>query len=115
MYLTILNQSKDTLLADKAITAKSIFKRIRGLLGTKDFNNGKALIIQPCSSIHTFFMPFAIDILFLAQDNRVIRAIDSLKPFRMTPIFFKARLAIELPAGTLKATKTAQNDVISIN
>ena len=100
--MRLVNQTKNTLLAEGVSLANTPFKRLKGLLGRKDFPAGQALIIQPCNSIHTFFMRFPIDVLFVDKDNRVIQTISSLKPFRLTPIYFHARLVIEFSPRTIK-------------
>ncbi len=112
--MRIVNQTKRTVLAESVVIADTPFKRIKGLLGRKDFKEGEALIIKPCNSIHTFFMRFPIDVLFVAQDNRIIKAISYLGPFRLTSIYFNASFAIELPAGTIQSTSTQQGDCLTI-
>jgi len=108
--MEIINKTKNTVLAKEAIVADTALRRIKGLLGRKDFQPGEALIIKPCNSIHTFFMRFSIDVLFVDKNNRVIKALPSIKPFCFTSIYFKAHLAIELPAGTLDSSLTQEGD-----
>lgn len=110
----IINQSKNRVLAEDAMIANTFFARIKGLLGRKNFEPGQALILKPCDSIHTFFMRFPIDILFVGKDNKVIKAISSLKPFRLTAIYFNATFALELPAGTIQSSSTCRGDLILI-
>jgi uncharacterized membrane protein (UPF0127 family) len=112
--MKIINQAKNTVLAEKAVLADTVFKRIKGLLGRDDFGLGEALIIKPCNSIHTFFMRFSIDVLFVDNNNRIIKTIISLQPFRLTPIYFNAAFAIELPVGAIQASSTQAGDIISL-
>src|SRR5438045_8612903 len=58
--------------------ARDSQSRRRGLLGRETFDNGRALIIAPCSAIHTFFMRFAIDVVFVARDGRVLKTYSGL-------------------------------------
>ena len=111
--MRLINLNKNTVLAEAALIAETPFKRIKGLLGRKDFKAGQALIIRPCNSIHTFFMRFPIDVLFLDKNNRIVKTVPSLKPYRITPIYFSARLTIELPAGTIQRSSTQEGDLIS--
>lgn len=111
--MKIVNATKNTVLADSTLIANTPTKRIIGLLGRKEFKPGEALFIKPCNSIHTFFMRFAIDVLFVDKHNRVIKAISFLKPFRITPIYFKAEFTIELPAARIHSTQTQEGDTIS--
>jgi len=112
--MKIINKTKNTVLAKNAIVADTVFKRIKGLLGRKDFIEGEALIIKPCNSIHTFFMRFPIDVLFVDKHNQVIKLISSLIPARLTYIYFNSAFVIELPTGTAQSTFTSKGDTISI-
>jgi len=113
--MKITNQNRGTLLAREAILADTSFKRIQGLLGKERLDAGCALILKPCNSIHTFFMRFAIDVLFVDKNARVIKAISSLKPFRITPVYINSALAIELPSGAIASTQTVEGDAILID
>lgn len=93
--------------------ASSLGERLRGLLGRDSLAEGAALSIEPCTSIHTFFMRFAIDVLFLDRGGRVVRAISTMKPWRLTRVYPAAALVVELPAGTLRRTATAEGDLLS--
>lgn len=112
--MKISNCTKNTILAEEAVLAAGIFKRLKGLLGKKTFEPGQAIILKPCNSIHTFFMRFPIDVLFVDKDNQVIKALSSLAPFSFSPIYIRAKLAIELPAGTILSTLTQEGDILNI-
>ena len=81
--------------------AASLPARLKGLLGKNKLEAGKGLLIQPCKGIHTFFMRFSIDAVFLDKGNRVVALAHALPPNRMTSIYPKAVSVLELPAGTL--------------
>ncbi len=83
--------------------------RRRGLLGRDRLDAGHALVIVPCGAIHTFFMRFAIDVLFVARDGRAIRCAHGVKPWRLAAAV-TAHAAIELPAGALRASGTERGD-----
>lgn len=112
IHLKIINKQKNTTLAENAIIADTIFKRMKGLLGYKEIKKGNALILNPCNSIHTFFMQFPIDVLFLNKNNQVIKIIYSIKPFRLTNIYLSSKIAIEFPSGTIKSSQTQKGDII---
>jgi len=82
--------------ADTALT------RMRGLLGRDGLPDGEGLVLTPCSMVHTLFMRFPIDVLFLDRHDRVVRSVDAVKPFRFAWGGWRARSTIELPAGTLR-------------
>jgi uncharacterized membrane protein (UPF0127 family) len=67
----------------------------------------------PLMWMHTFFMTFPIDIVFLGRGNVVINIQSSLKPWRLSSIVFGAHKAIELCAGAAARAKTAVGDLIS--
>ena len=108
----ITNETKGTVLADRARVANTTLKRLKGLLGREALKDGEGLIIIPCSSIHTFFMRFSIDVVFLDRSNRVVAMARSLSPARLFSSMFKGNLVIELPVGTLTKTNTEISDQI---
>ncbi|MCM8801108.1 MAG: DUF192 domain-containing protein [Candidatus Omnitrophica bacterium] len=110
--MKIINKTKNNILAEEVIMADTVFKRIKGLLGRKEIKKGQALIIKPCNSIHTFFMRFSIDVIFVDKDNRIIETIISLKPFRLTRLYPRAAFVIELPAGVIQASLTQTGDIL---
>ena len=92
--------------------AASLLGRMKGLLGRRELKSGEAMVLSPCNSIHTFFMQFPIDVLFLDKNRRIIRIIPSLKPFRLSGLYFNAASAVELPAGAAK-DKASIGDLLS--
>jgi hypothetical protein len=108
--MKIINKTKNTVLAEGVTIADTLVTRIKGLLGRRDFRPGEALIIKPCNSIHTLFMHFSIDVLFVNKHHRVIKAISSLPPGRLTFIYFNAAFVIELPSGTIQSSHTSKGD-----
>ena len=87
--------SKDILIADTLVT------RLIGLMFKKQLLGAEGLLINPCNSIHTFFMRYSLDIVFLDSGNKVVKVIRNLHPWRMTWIYFRAKKTLELPAGKL--------------
>ncbi len=85
----------------RAELADGVFRRMLGLLGRDRLTDGDGLILEPCSSIHTCFMRFAIDVLFVDRCGRVLRVVERLRPFRFAWGGAGARRTIELPAGTI--------------
>ena len=99
----------------RAAVADSPLRRMRGLLGRDRFDEGDGLVIDPCSSIHTCFMRFAIDVLFLDRDGRIVRAVERLTPFRFVSGGWKARRTIELPAGTIRRAGLVAGALIQVD
>ncbi len=69
----IINKTKNTILAEEAYIADTVFSRVKGLLGKQSLDEGSALIIKPCNSIHTFFMRFPIDVFFVDRNNKIVK------------------------------------------
>jgi len=112
--MKVTNSSKNTILADKAKVAEGFFARLIGLLNRKSLNQGEALVLSPSNSIHSFFMRFTIDAIFLDKAAKVIAALPSFKPFRLSGVYFNSHTVIELPADTIRITRTEPGDTIQI-
>jgi uncharacterized protein len=111
--LRLVNRTTGAVLAVRVARAKRMLERLRGLLGRDALGEGEALAIAPCASIHTFFMRFAIDAVFLDRRGRVVRAIAELRPWRATRFHLGAVQVVELPAGSLARSGTREGDELS--
>lgn len=106
--MKLINQSRDDIeIASDVRVAKSFFSRAKGLLGEREISRGSALWIQGsrfagCNSIHTWFMRFPIDVIFVDRDLVVRSTHHGLGPWRMTAPVRGARSVFELPSGTLR-------------
>ncbi len=111
--ISVINQTSHQELGDQIREAKTFFQRARGLLGKKTLNKGEGLYIPNCRSIHTFFMRFPIDVVFIDKNNRIIKKASKLMPFRMTFGPFRTAGVLELTAGTLNDNRCNTGDKIS--
>jgi uncharacterized protein len=89
-------------LASDLRIADSLITRTKGLLGRPDLPEGEGLWIKRCNSIHTVFMKFPIDAVFVDDDLKVVSVYHALKPWRITRLHLKASSVFELPAGTVE-------------
>lgn len=113
MSYQIVNKENNSLLASSARVAVSFFQRFAGLMLKKEIAYGQALIFYRAASIHTFFMRFAIDILFLDRQMRVVRLVHSLGPWRM--VFCRGAYAsVEMASGKIKQAGLKVGDRIEI-
>ena len=71
---------------------------MRGLLGKRGLDRGEGILLQPAGSIHTMFMRFTIDVVFLDGENRVLSIEPDLKPWRSARAR-GSKAVLELPAG----------------
>jgi uncharacterized membrane protein (UPF0127 family) len=76
---------------------------------------GSGLIIEPCNSIHMFFMRYPLDIVFTDRHGKVLFMYKGIKPWRMGRVVRGARTAIELPTGAIEASGTEVGDNLAIN
>lgn len=109
-----INKSTGRMLAGSVVSAETLLSRCRGLLGRDELPAGEGLLIRPCRGVHTFFMRFPIDVVFLDRTQRVVATVCHLKPGRMTRIFLKAASALELPAGTIALSRTSCGDQVEV-
>lgn len=106
------NATRGSVLAEHTERTTSARERLRGLLGRDGLPHGHALLIEPCNSIHTFFMRFPIDVLFLDREGRVVRALPRLRPWRATRVYLAAHSVLELWPGALEERPAAEGDVV---
>ena len=108
------NDTRQTPLADHVRVARSMWSRTRGLLGTNDLPGGNGLLIEPCNAIHSFWMRYAFDALFLKRNGEVLHAISRMRPGRISRPVFSAHSVLELPAGTIEASDTRPGDRVRL-
>ena len=83
----------------KCEVADTALKRMIGLMGRKHFESGEGLWFVGFDSVQTFFMRFAIDVVFMDKAGQVIKIYPRLRPWRITWLHLSARSFLELPAG----------------
>jgi uncharacterized protein len=112
--LRVLNVTRGTVLATCLEVADSGAKRNKGLLGRKGLAPGAGLWIIPCESVHTFFMQFPIDLVYLDRKNRVRKVRGSVPAWRMSACL-TAHSILELPAGVIRETQTECGDTLEFS
>ncbi len=80
---TLIHKKTNQVLAKDILFAHSFFKRIRGLLGYKEMKPHQVMWIKPCASIHTFFMKFSIDVVFVDQNLCVKSICKNVSPWKV--------------------------------
>jgi uncharacterized membrane protein (UPF0127 family) len=111
--MLIVNGRSDETIASEVELALTRTERRGGLLGRDSLAPSGALVISPCWSIHTAFMRFAIDVLFVDRRGRTMRIVHDLPPWRVA-IAPRAHAVIELPAGSLKALDLRIGDEVRL-
>lgn len=103
------NRTRATVLAEAAEVANSSATRRTGLLKHERFEPGEGLWIVPCESVHTFFMKFPIDLVYLDRGKKVRKVRKAVRPWRLSACWL-AHSVLELPAGMAEATGTEAGD-----
>lgn len=96
-------------IADRAVEARSLTERLAGLLGREGLDSGEALWLR-ANGIHTFGMRFAIDVVVLDGEGRVLRAVERLEANHVVWPVRGGRITLELPAGAIARMGVAVGD-----
>lgn len=86
---------------------------MRGLLGRKGLAAGEGLLLRPAPAVHTWFMRFAIDAVFLDRDLTVLRVAEDMRPWRMARCK-GARAVLELPGGDASRRGVAPGERLEV-
>jgi uncharacterized protein len=95
-------RADEQVVCERCLVANTPWARMRGLLGRDELPRGEGILLRPAGSIHTFFMRFPIDVVFIDRENRVVDVERELGPWR-TAKRRGAKAVIELPAGAAEA------------
>jgi len=101
------------LIVSELMFADNFFSKLFGLI-FKNLNKNQGFVIENCNSIHTFWMRYKIDLVFLNKNNEVVKLYENFKQFRVTPLIKNAVKVIELPAGTIKNNFLQVGDILKI-
>jgi uncharacterized membrane protein (UPF0127 family) len=113
--MTIVNTTKGTTIATQAARAANFLARGRGLMLAPPLPEGGGLVIEPCNSIHMFFMRYPLDVLFVDKEGTVVYMYAGIKPWRVGRIVRGAKLAVELPTGTIASSGTQVGDRVTMH
>ena len=106
----VFNETRQTLLIQQARVADTFWLRLKGLLGSAPLKKQEGLILVGEKSIHTWFMGFPIDVLYVDKDFKVIRADEAMGPYRLGSFISKSAYILEMPIGTIMTTQTTVGD-----
>ena len=91
-------QIGERVVCERCLVADSALRRMRGLLGRRGLASGEGLLLRPASSVHTFFMLFPIDVVFLDRHGVVLKVAEAVPPWRAVACR-GAKAVVELAAG----------------
>lgn len=111
----IQNQRNKVIIGTKIKIASSFLARLKGLMFTNNLNKDEGLLITPCNSIHTCFMHYPIDAVFIDDTHKIVALYENLSPWiGFTKIHFRAASVIELPAGSCKEFDLKEKDSLTL-
>lgn len=113
-FVCVHNATKTSCLGDRIQVADRSWDRTVGLLGRQSLEPGAGLFIVPTQAVHTFFMAFAIDLVFINKQFKVVGIKRGLPPWRVSRIFWGAFGVLELPVGAVDDSRTAVGDQLRI-
>jgi uncharacterized membrane protein (UPF0127 family) len=108
-----VNQTRETVLAEDVRVAESMWDRFWGLMGRKGLPQQSGLLIRPCSSVHTAFMRFPIDVIFLDRSLKVVKVAPAMRPFRVA-MAGGAQCVLELNAGVAELARVQAGDQLAL-
>jgi uncharacterized membrane protein (UPF0127 family) len=107
--LVLRREDDGQTICGNCVLADTFWRRARGLLGRSKLEPGDGIVLRPEWSVHTFFMRFAIDVVFVDADQVVVKVVSRLKPWR-TAICKGAHEVVELAAGECERVGLSAGD-----
>lgn len=83
----------------EVIIADNFLLRLRGLMGQKRLPKATGLLLSPCNSVHMCFMRFAIDVVYLDKEYKIIKIVKNLRPWSGISMCSPAWATLEMTAG----------------
>ena len=106
------NLTRNTVLGDAIDIADTSEKRTTGLLKHTELRPGEGLWIVPCEGVHTFFMRFPLDLVFIDRKHVVRKTVGNVPPWRIS-LCLPAHSILELPVGTIQSAGTQKGDQLA--
>ena len=112
--MKIINKKNNKIVIENLLIANNPISRIIGLLFKKRLNESEGLLILPCKSIHSYFMQFNFDAVFLDKENKIVHLIKNMPSWKVSPFVLSAHSVLELPAGIIDVNELELNDILEI-
>ncbi|MBE8221685.1 MAG: DUF192 domain-containing protein [Bdellovibrionales bacterium] len=107
--MKLINKNNSKTLSSKVHIAKNFSSRLKGLMFSNPLEGDHCLWISQCKSVHSCFMKFTLDILFVDKKLKVVKIITDFKPWRVTSICMKSDSVFEFSAGKLNNIKVGDH------
>lgn len=107
-----INKTKNNTVATRVKLANNMISRMVGLLLDSHLPEDSGLLIVPGKQIHSFFMRFIFDAVFIDKEGRIIHLIEKMHPWKCSKLVLKSKQVLELSAGTIEKTNIEIDDII---
>lgn len=104
----LINDRTNETVLPEVERAQGAWGSFRGLMLKKSIPAGYGLLFAPAQGIHTQFMRFPIDLIFLDQDGKIVKIHDAMPPWRFD--FKRAAMVVETTAGAAAAAQLREGD-----
>ena len=114
MVKQAFNTTRQSVVAAEVRMANQFFSRLIGLMGQPGLPPQEGLWIVPCADIHSCFMRFEFDAIFVDKQHKVLHLVERMKPWRISKLVRGGHAVLELPAGAVAASGTEIGDLIEL-
>ena len=111
--IRVTNMTRGTVLGGNIQLADELWSRARGFLFRSEPGHGEGMLLSPCQGVHMLGLRFALDIVFIDEQGRVVALYPDLRPWRWTSMHPGSMHALELPVGTIDRSGTRLGDALS--
>lgn len=112
--MRLVNLENAQIIAESIESANTFFKRLKGLMFRQELSPGSGIYLYPCNAIHTFFMKFPIDVLYIDKDWRIVGMEEHLQPGKVGKKFSAATSVIELESGSIRLNSIQRGQIVKL-
>lgn len=112
--MRLVNTNNGQIIAESIEPATTFFARLKGLMFRKQLSDSDGLYLHPCKTIHTFFMKFPIDVLYLDHQWRIVGMDEKLRPGTTGGKFPGAVAVIELKSGSIRGKSIKKGQIVKL-
>ena len=110
----VINTRSGAVVCELAEKAATPWSRFWGLMNKPSLPAGHGLWLEPCADIHSCFMRFEFDAVFISKSGEVLHTMQAMKPWRVSRFVKGGRAVLELPAGAIAASETRPGDCLHL-
>lgn len=111
--LKVVNK-RSRVFVGKVLIANNFMTRLKGLIGSKTLSSFQGLLIKPCKQVHTIGMSYPISIWYIDKKLEIVKIIDDLGPYKISPYVQNSHLIIEFPCKWAEITGSKEGDLLDV-